>query len=73
MDPATVALIFQLLDLAIKEAPEMMNLINEFKAQFSNHPATAEAMKQINADTLRSSNETLAILLPLLAASKKAA
>jgi hypothetical protein len=30
-------------------------------------------MKQINADTLRSSNETLAILLPLLAASKKAA
>ena len=72
MDPVTIALIFQLLDLAIKEAPELMNLINEFRAQFSNHPATAEAMKLINADTLRSSNETLAILLPLLAAKKAA-
>ena len=70
MDPATIALIFQLLDLAIKEAPEMMNLINEFKTAFSNHICTQSAMKAMNAYTLKSANETLAILLPLLAAKK---
>jgi hypothetical protein len=72
MDPATIALIFQLLDLAIKEAPEMMNLINEFKAAFGSHECTQEAMKQMNAETLQASNEALAILLPLLAAKKAA-
>jgi hypothetical protein len=70
MDPATIALIFQVLDLAIKEAPEVMILVQELKTALNKNQSVQGTLKQITDGTIQVSNDTLAILAPLL---KKAA
>ncbi len=70
MSPETIALIFQILNLAIKEAPDVLNLANQFKADLGNHEACQHTLKQITDGTIACSNETLVLLAPLL---KKAA
>jgi hypothetical protein len=66
MSPATIALVFQILNLIITEAPEMVNLVKTFEVDFGKHTATQQTLKQITDGTIEVSNETLALLAPLL-------
>jgi hypothetical protein len=66
MSPATIALVFQVLNLIIQEAPEMVGLVRAFEADFGKHPSTQQTVKQITDGTIQTSNETLALLAPLL-------
>lgn len=64
MDPATIALILQALDLAIKAAPEVVALVEEIKAAIcKNHAGT---LAQVAAGTIQTDVQTMAILAPLL-------
>ncbi len=64
MDPATIALAIQALDLAVKLAPEVIALVEEIKAVIQKRHAGTLA--QIAAGTIRVDDETRAILAPLL-------
>ena len=66
MSPATIALVFQILNLIIQEAPEMVSLVKTFEEAFGKHPNTQQTMKQITDGTIQVSDETLALLAPLL-------
>ena len=70
MSPATIALIFQILDLAIKEAPELFQLVTEFKNNFCKSEVVQITLKQLTDSTLETSNSTLAVLAPLLKGAK---
>jgi hypothetical protein len=65
MDPLTIALIFQALDLAIKAAPEVVELVHEIKVAIGKEHA--QTLQQVADGTIQVSQETLAILAPLLA------
>jgi hypothetical protein len=66
MSPTTLALVFQILNLIITEAPEMVTLVKQFEADFGKHAATQQTLKQITDGTIQVSNETLAQLARLL-------
>ena len=66
MNPETIALIFQILNLAIKEAPEVLGLVNQFKAALGDHEACQQTLKQITDGTIQCSNDTLLLLAPLM-------
>lgn len=66
MTPETIALVFQILNLVIQEAPDMLKLVVEFKAALTNNAATQQTLKQITDGTIQVSAEALAVLKPLL-------
>ena len=65
MDPATLALIFQALDLAIKLAPEVMQLVAEIKSAIGKNQL--QTLQAITDGTIQTSAATRAALAPLLA------
>ena len=64
MDPATIALAIQALDLAVKLAPEVLALAEEIKVAIGRRHAGTLA--QIAAGTIQTDEQTRAILAPLL-------
>ena len=44
----------------------MVGLVKAFEADFGKHPSTQQTVKQITDGTIQTSNETLALLAPLL-------
>lgn len=66
MDPATIALIFQALDLAVKLAPEVVELVHEIKTAIAKNPDVMPSLKSITDGTIQVSDATLAALAPLL-------
>ena len=65
MSPATIALLFQVLQLVITEAPEMVTLVKQIEEDFGKHPAVQQTLKQITDGTIKVSAATLAQLAPL--------
>lgn len=70
MDPATIAIIFQALDLAIKLAPEIRELVHEIKLAIGKNPDVIPSLEKITSGTIEVSDATLAALAPLLKGSK---
>lgn len=70
MDPITIAMIFQALDLAIKLAPEVRQLVHEIRVAIGRNPDVAVSLKEITDGTIQVSDATLAALAPLLAKAK---
>jgi len=66
MTPTTLALLFQVLQLVITEAPEMVTLIKQIEADFGKHPTVQQTLKQITDGTIKVSAATLAQLAPLV-------
>ncbi len=66
MDPATIALVFQALDLAVKLAPEVIELVHEIKLAIGKNPEVVLSLKQITDGTIQTSQATRAALAVLL-------
>lgn len=66
MDPITVAMVFQALDLAVKLAPQVRSLVHEIRIAIGKNPQVTQSMKEITDGTVQVSDATLSVLAPLL-------